>query len=295
MRYYTETRLQIRQKALVAYTFTEYEKSDFRYSPLFQEKVKKLVQQETYKGELTKGAKKRLTKAIELLCQISKPHRLKNTVTGKMQWHKLSFITLTVSMSKNITAKEAYNQAFKHFLQWLRRTVKVTTYVWKAEIQKRGQIHYHITTPTFIHYQLIKDKWNNLQSKAGWLDDYFKDHGHKMPNSTDVHSVKHVNNLSGYLIKEFCKSIQNPHTTGKIWDCSENLKAYSYYTISENPHNNKCLEEIKEKAPHRIKLLEQCCIIQLKKQSLSQILDIQQLKTYDDHLQKIRTFKSLKR
>lgn len=275
---------------MIAYTFTEYERSDYYCSPLYQQKVKKLVQQETYKGELTKGAKKRLTKAIELLCQVSKSQRIKNTVTGKMQWHRLSFITLTVSQTENISAKEAYHKAFKHWLQWFRRTMNVKTYVWKAEIQERGQIHYHITTPSFIHYQLIKDKWNNLQSKAGWLKEYHAKYGQQMPNSTDIHETKHVGNLASYLIKEFCKSIQNPQTEGKIWDCSENLKAYGYYTISENVHNNKCLEEIREKSPHRIKILDQCTVIKLKKQSLSQILTLQQLQEYDKHMEKIRRF-----
>ena len=165
------------------------------------------------------------------MCQSIKIRKIYNPVTQTIHPHRLSFITLTVSQKENLTARQVYKSCFEKFLRWLRQSQQVTTYVWKCEQQTRGQIHYHITTPSFIHYQYIRDKWNNLQRAAGYLTQYEKEHGHSNPNSTDIKEVKKIRNLSNYMIKEFCKSIQNPNTEGKIWDCSLNLKKYKYYSV----------------------------------------------------------------
>lgn len=288
---YQESRLQVRQNALIAYTYTEYNTKGKHLFNQYRWKSDNNLRNGTYKGELTNGAKKRLTKAIELLCQSIKPHYIKNPVTGHTQKHRLSFITLTVSQTENLTARQVYDTCFKHFLQWLRRTEKVSTYVWKCEVQKRGQIHYHITTPSWIHYQHIKDKWNNLQRSAGYVKEFKSKYGHDNPNSTDIKEVKNVKNLSGYLLKEFCKSIQNPHTTGKVWDCSLNLKKYKYYTLIENQTNNTALTELLNTEPSRFNQTDFCTIISIKQLPQDSYLTLHQMKNYDHFLHMIRTYK----
>lgn len=248
----------------------------------------KLQQQKTYSGTLTDGAKKRLTRCIELLVQSAKTRWQYDPIQGKEVKHRLSFITLTVSQSTNITAREAYDNCFVHFLQWLRRTMKVSTYVWKVEVQKRGQIHYHITTPSWIHYQAIRDKWNNLQRAAGYTEEYYKMKGHHDPNSTDIHEVINVKNHVGYLVKEFCKAIQNPNTTGKVWDASQNLKRSVYYSFEFNDENGMAAAELAEKGKIEALTTEQCEIWKGVLRDLRSIMTLEQMKNYDDHISSIR-------
>lgn len=248
-------------------------------------------QKKQYSGTLTDGCKKRLTRAIDILCQTIKVQEFYSPVAMRVIKHKLSFITLTISSGTNITAKEAYHKAFKHFLQWLRRTEKVTTYVWKCEVQQRGQIHYHITTPSYIHYQSIRDKWNNLQRQNGWLEEYATKHGHYDPNSTDIHAIKKVRNLSTYLIKEFIKAIQNPQTDGKVWDCSANLKKYQYYRLVETHDINDRLNTLIDEKKVDVIDLERCTVIKLKKRDVSEIISLRQLQQYEDFLTMIRNYR----
>lgn len=250
-----------------------------------------LQQKKQYSGSLTAGTKKRLAKAIDLMVQSIKPQRIYSPVAMREITHRLSFITLTVSSQKNITAKEAYRKAFKHFIQWLRRTQKVTTYVWKAETQKRGQIHYHITTPSYIHYQEIKDKWNNLQRHAGWLEDYHKAKGHYNPNSTDIHEVRKVKDLSSYMIKEFCKTIQNAQTVGKVWDCSLNLKKHKYYRYHEFREDTILISEFIDKKKVDVITLENCIVVKFKKCHPTEAMNLHQIKRYDDFLTAIRNYR----
>lgn len=189
-----------------------------------------LQQKKAYSGVVTQGMQKRITRAVNLLILTAVDRVIWNEVTGREQKHKLSFITLTISdNTKNIEAKEAYDLLLRPFLKWMVGTKGVKTYIWKAELQKRGQIHYHITTHSFLNWKEIREKWNYLQRKHGLLEDYYKRFGHYNPNSTDVHEVYKKSDLTSYLIKYIAKAdSKKDKTTGKLWDCSENLKGQKY-------------------------------------------------------------------
>jgi hypothetical protein len=239
-----------------------------------------------YSGGMSIGSRKRLGRAVTIMAQGIKPKWQYNPVTQRQHYHQFSFITLTVASTKNITHREAYDQLLCHFLGWMTRTVakedpRAKTYIWKAELQKRGQIHYHITTPAFIHWREIRRKWNQLQREAGLLDDWAKEHGNFDPNGTDVHDTHNVRSASDYMVKELCKSIHaiqveakaeadellssgqineqayeeqlqkilsmKLHTVGKVWGCSENLSGVNYWTIPvRRDHEDRIATWIKE-------------------------------------------------
>ncbi len=310
----SSTHIQIRSNCLVYYEIPEYAASNF--SSFGRQQASQLSQsrQKAYKGEFSDGAKKRLTRAIDLLVQSVKPVRMYNPITKTRHTHRLSFVTLTVSDKRIITAPECHKLMLYPFLQWLRRTMRVTTYVWKAEFQQRGQIHYHITTPSFIHWQSIRDKWNNLQQKAGYTNDYYSKHGHYDPNSTDIHEVYKVKNLSGYMKKEFCKNIQNDTYTAtdielqamsendlrlyttrmnfKKWDCSANLKAYKYFTVEATQDVHKAIIDMADRDLLTMDDTDFCSIIKIKKNDHTSLLNLQQIQQYDTLLTNIRNHRT---
>lgn len=200
-----------------------------------------------YSGKMTQGTRKRLTRCATLLAQVAKPKWITNPVNGQLQHHRLSFITLTVASGHNITAQDGHKLLLSHFLQWLRREHDVKTYIWKAELQRRGQLHYHVTTPTFIHYKDIRAKWNELQLKAGLLKEFAEKHGHTDPNSTDIHEVRHVKDMARYLVKELAKSMQNETATrGKLWDCSDNLAGVPYFSVQLTNYHELQLNRLRD-------------------------------------------------
>jgi hypothetical protein len=235
-----------------------------------------------YSGAMTQGSRKRLAKAITIMCQATKPRWITNSVSNKMNYHRFAFITLTVSSPHNITARKAYDDLLSHFLDWMTRTVgaknpAAKTYVWKAELQKRGQIHYHITTPAFIHMHAIRDKWNDLQRRAGLLDEYAAKHLHYNAPSTDIKETRSVRRADKYLIKELAKSVdaievevrekvlqmvergeldasridekieklrtEKLSTVGKIWGCSGDLAGVGYFTLSETLRHGRMIDQ----------------------------------------------------
>ena len=240
----------------------------------------------TYSGRLTQGARKRLARAVTLLCQAVKPKWVRNPLTGQYHYHKLSFVTLTVPTVKMLSAKQAYKLLLAPFLDWLRKTKGVTTYIWKAELTERGQIHYHLTTPDFIPWDEIRRVWNRQLHDAGLLDEYAKQHGHFNPNSTDIHETRQVKNMSNYLIKELGKNINarrnkarkmvdsliqagelpadqrqqfideytgdEVRTDGKLWDCSNNLAGAKYFAVPLKEDTEKILRQYKKSGNVRV-------------------------------------------
>jgi len=213
---------------------------------------------ETYSGVVTKGACKRIRIAVDIMLQITKPIKIYNPIIQKEVDFKLSFITLTISdNSRFISGAECYKTCLKPFLDWLRRTQKCNTYIWKAERQKQldangniklsnGQLHYHLTCNSFILHDVLRKKWNSLQKTAGYLEDYAIKFKNYNPNSTDIHSVHKVKNLEAYLVKYISKdAIQlETETTeefnnrvsvdGKVWDCSSNLRGVKFFKVEYN-------------------------------------------------------------
>lgn len=228
--------LQFRSNCIVRYTLPENQA--FRTKELNDRLSLSLIEQRTYSGMLCPGAKKRLTKALEQLVMATrdKSRAVVNPNTGKTYMFRLSFITLTLySTDRHVTGKEAHKQCLEPFLQWMRRQYKTKLYVWKAELQKRGQIHYHITSDAYIPKEILQAKWNELQRRAGYLDSFYRKFGRYNAPSTEIKKVRKESRLAGYLVKEFTKTIQNGKSLGgKTWDCSLNLKHSNYFTEMES-------------------------------------------------------------
>ena len=253
-----EPRVQFRSKSMVCYNLyhpvrdgveskTSSEVLNFRMSAKFKANAAKLRDREKYTGEITAGAKKRLTKAISLLVQSSAEKWIYNPVTKKNQHHKLSFITLTlpaVDAAKDATFTHKY--LLQPMLRILRNKYKMQSYVWKAELQKNDSVHYHITTDLFMPWEQLRQHWNALLRKNGLLEAFRKQYGHDNPNSVDIHSVNKVNDLEAYLVKYISKEYQNSkRLSGKVWDCSKNLKEAKYFSTELVPElHQQILKEI---------------------------------------------------
>lgn len=183
-------------------------------------------------------AKRKILKTIEYLLLISNPKTMTSRYTGRSFKFKISFITLTLPSKQKHPDSEIKSQLLNHFLIVLRNKYKVRNYIWRAEKQKNGNIHFHILIDKFVPYQELRDLWNNIINKLGYVDRYretqinWHRNGFKVrkellpvwnkekqykaylrgakqhwnsPNSTDIHSVHKIHNLKSYLIKYLSK------------------------------------------------------------------------------------------
>jgi len=207
--------------------------------------------------ELSTHSRKRLKRSIDFLLYVTKSKKIQGTKflskeikteiekeTGSLHKEKinfkLTFITLTLSAPQHNTDEEIKSSLLNNFLTTARRTWKMKDYIWKAEKQENGNIHFHILTNVYVKHLEIRKVWNSIQNKKGFnyvdlysskMQEFFKD-GFKMfkndkrtqikqfetyttnkainwtnPNSTDIHSLYKVRNISNYMSKYLAKSV----------------------------------------------------------------------------------------
>jgi hypothetical protein len=165
---------------------------------------------------LTKEAKSKIKRVCRMF-----DYYVKN-LKGKSK--KCSMITL--SYPKNYPDDRTAKQHLDNFLKRINRYSSDFMYVWVAEKQKRGAIHFHIITPNFIPKGIINSGWTEIVRK--WYQKNGYTFSHVLPN------VKAVDNVSRYVTKYITKDENN--------------------TIEGNRYNiSKCAHELAK--PKRTELL----------------------------------------
>lgn len=180
------------------------------------------------------ATRKKIYSAVSWLLFLSGIKRVYSRATKKTYYFRLSFITLTLSKPQHHSDDYIKKNMLIPFLQWMKRAHNAQHYVWKAETQSNGNIHFHITTNIFIHWRAIRLKWNLIQSQHGYLSSLLLSDALNDTNSTDVHSVKKDNSIAYYLSKYITKNI--PRCNFIRYNCSidSNKAAPDGYIYTED-------------------------------------------------------------
>jgi hypothetical protein len=214
----------------------------------------------TYTGTVTASTMRRIRRTVDVLLQWSPAKTVWNPITLGPCTFRLTFLTLTISATELICHRAAYREGLGPFLDWLRRK-GVDHYIWKAELQARGQIHYHITCNRFIRYDEVRNEWNRLQGKAGWLNGFRAKHRHSNPNSTDIHAVSRVQRLDLYLSKYIAKADKTGKIQGKVWGCSRSLMAAKPFSVDRDVTEDQAIEVAVRQRLAQVLKFDNCSIV----------------------------------
>jgi hypothetical protein len=166
---------------------------------------KENLKRNNHEGYISKKARKRLADSVDWINEITKMR--KAVIDGIQVKYKLTFITLTLPSSQvnDLTfemARELQRKTLiktggiqfgskglmnyvddlikrnclNQFLTELREKHNLKLYIWRAEAQKNGNLHFHIVTDIAIHYKTVRDIWNRIVNKLGYVDEYRKEH-----------------------------------------------------------------------------------------------------------------------
>ena len=175
--------------------------------------------------------------------------------------YKLTFITLTLPSPQIHSDEHIKKEALNHFLTELRRKFKSELYIWKAEKQENGNIHFHILCDKYIHHSELRDTWNRIINKPslGYVDRYsermkaiftngfvmlpgdrrsrekqlkaYKYNsaiGWTSPNSTDIHALHRVKNVSAYIAKYISKDVTRTKRVERMTEIDLRLEQINY-------------------------------------------------------------------
>lgn len=212
-----------------------------------------------YTGLLSRGSAKNLKRAIENILAIAVEKESLNHKLNRMYKWKINFVTLTLPCAQGSHSdKDVKRVCLDNFLKSARRRFNLASYVWRAERQRNGNVHFHIISDVYMDHANLRLLWNHQLEKLGYIDIFEKKHGHRNPNSTDIHSVSKIKNLGAYMVKYMCKpaflakcfiaqapwsqperklkakktdkafsklmTLEEAKINGRLWDCSVNLK-----------------------------------------------------------------------
>lgn len=159
-------------------------------------------------GLISHKAQRRLSQAVDWMVYLAKPKPLYPERPKCGLQFRLNFITLTLSDRQVHDDNTIKKLLMQPFLDTLRKTWGCGLYMWRAESQRNGNIHFHLVTDQYIPWWKIRNRWNAIQNRLGYLDKYQLANPGTEANSTDVHSVTRVKKLGAYLAK-YCS--KNPN------------------------------------------------------------------------------------
>lgn len=263
-------------------------------------------------GIISPRASRRIETALKWLLFFSRSKRVYNRETKRFVNFRLCMVTITLSSPQQHSDQFIKSKLFNHLLTELREQNGMQHYIWRAEKQQNGNIHFHLVTNIFLNASKLRQKWNRIQNKYHYVDAYaqkmqaqihnFADYYNLFinqgtpeqlrrryiagsskawhnPNSTDIHSVKKVKNLTNYICKYLCKDLLKeydkyedipPHllVSGKLWGLSQSLSALKQITTEIDSSISADLETLFRAYAHRVKVSDYCTFIPVRIQDI---------------------------
>lgn len=150
---------------------------------------------------LSNRSRAKLRTALDILIYSAKWKTVFVKKTNTNFRYKVNFITLTLPSKQVHSDKEIVAKCLSPFLEaWAKRR-KGLLYVYKAEVQENGNIHFHIVSNAFYHYLKLRKDWNRYTEKLGYVSRSKSDD----PNSTDVHALDNKKDIAQYLTSYMSK------------------------------------------------------------------------------------------
>lgn len=199
-----------------------------------------LIRNNVYNGHMSKSTSKQVSAKIGhminsiILCK-------RYTKPGKKSIkYYVNFVTLTLSAQQAHTDQYIKKEMLNRFMDEIKHQFGIVNYIWKAEPQKNKNIHFHILIDRYIPYMALRNIWNNIQDRHGYIEKFKSKHGHINPNSTDIHKAKKIRNTVKYITKYFTKGEGSRIIKGRIWGASSLIHSL------KNPSKMMCNDEVAE-------------------------------------------------
>ena len=147
----------------------------------------------------------RIKNAINWMLMFADKKHVWSKKDNKKYSFRLAFLTLTLSDDQKHSDEFIKEHMLQPFLYWLTRYYSAL-YVWKAETQLNGRLHFHLTIDTFVPWRSVRAKWNKLLAKHNYckvMQDGTNDKGDAATQIKCVLSEKKcAADIGGYMSKK---------------------------------------------------------------------------------------------
>lgn len=130
------------------------------------------LQKEKTTWELSGQTKRKLSHSFALLNHLSPSRTIWAASKKPIYNFKTSFVTLTLPALQMHADTEIKGRCLNNFFNVMREKFGLKNYVWKAELQKNENIHFHIVWDLYIHHNAVRYYWNQSLELLGYVSEY---------------------------------------------------------------------------------------------------------------------------
>ena len=197
-------RITIRQRTAVISREVIFGPRDLRKAP--PEHTRSNLVKGSPKGFISRDAARRIRNIINDWTQ---------AVNCGSQWAKsqgaehgifFSFCTLTLPVKQMHSDKVLKQDLLNPFIKALQRDQGVINYLWRAEPQRNGNIHFHLFLDKFVPFDLIARYWEYHLEFRGYITAYAEQSGSLFPPATQIVRVPRDGQLRDYIAKYLSKA-----------------------------------------------------------------------------------------
>lgn len=232
-------RYQIRGNKILRYMSSDY-KTTKQYATI--EKINS-EKKKNYTGKMSKAAKRRVSKKILCWYTGCEAYNAGYKIKLEKDKKKLVFITLTLSSTQFTSDLEVKKQLLKPFTRYLREKKGCRNWLYKCERQKNGNIHFHIVIDKYIPKEDIREAWNFLQEREGYLSEYQAKYGKLEAPSTEIRLVRNQAQCERYIAKYIAKDDENATIEGAVWSSSVSVATLEFFNFAETDEINEAINE----------------------------------------------------
>lgn len=124
----------------------------------------------------SKSQQKAIKQKVSWLTYLAVEKEVENPSNGGKFKFKVNFITLTLPAAQRHKDDLIKSECLNQFLTEMRTLWGLQNYIWRAERQVNGSIHFHILTDLFIPWYSIRNVWNRCLAKLGYIRVYQSEH-----------------------------------------------------------------------------------------------------------------------
>jgi len=257
--------------------FADYERN---HLPRNLTNLKGLETLEKRPGYLSKYAQKNIeTKLTPWLTSIKIYNHTHPEIHPRLRRRPI-FVTLTLSQSTTLTHQQIKRQLLQQFLKTMRYREGVQETFWKAELQKNGNLHFHLVLDHYIKKKIIQKTWNSLQRKHGLTENYEKRFNKKEPPSTHVRIIQDMHHAIGYVMKYVSKNENKEPIKGNIYRFSKALTELTPFTYDNTINNTPGFINSLKQVISDAYETEHFSVLKLKKNSTLNVLPVQVKQQY---------------
>jgi hypothetical protein len=139
------------------------------------------------------------------------------------------FLTLTLPGVASADHKAVKRKVLDPFFTYARNVLGLRDYVWTAELQDRGEIHFHVLVNQFLDKDRLRRAWNDACARSGVVT---MSEASRQP-STEIEAIRSYNGSKAYAAKYLGKALRSGLIVGRLWAGSHSVTGFGSITANE--------------------------------------------------------------